>query len=151
MKKLIVALALSCAANAYAAHDVPFSASIKTEPEPIGGTATTLLLSITGTGHASHFGALEIAGPLEVNLITGAQTGSSTLTAADGSTLVITFTGGTLFGPGGAATFQGTWEANSGTERFVGTSGGGSYHGSADGPTGVLYLDGTLSNPGKKK
>jgi len=37
----------------------------------------------------------------------------------------------------------------SGTGRFANTSGGGSYHGSAAGPSGELFMDGSLSGIGR--
>jgi len=161
MKKLIFALALSCGTTVYAADEVPFKAAIHTNiemmiPTQLCAPPSCLLLSITGTGQGSHFGHMVIEGPSQIVFApgaqTGAQTGSSTLTAADGSTMDISFEG-TSF-PGStpeAATFEGVWTVVSGTGRFQGESGSGTYEGSAAGPIGVLYLNGTLSNPGKKK
>src|SRR5262245_9568269 len=119
MKKLIFALTLLCCTTAYASDDaVPFKAAIHTEPIPIDSCGPTcVLLSITGTGRGSHFGRMTIAGPSQIDFATGAQTGTSTLTAADGSTLVIVFEGVFVSGPGPTdpVFFQGDWIVDSGT------------------------------------
>jgi hypothetical protein len=158
MKKLILALALSCCTTAYAADEVPFKAAIHTDIEMVPSDScalpSCLSLFITGTGQGSHFGRMVIAGPSQVVLETGAQTGSSTLTAADGSTMGIFFWGTSVPDDTGTFHFQGQWKVDSdfvATGRFQGESAEGTYEGSALGPIGVLYLKGTLSNPGKKK
>jgi len=136
----------------YAASAVPFHASINTEITPLfpGPCATCLTLNISGSGQALHMGRVSIDGPLTIDFATTLQDGVSTVTAADGSTIVMIFTG--TFIPTGAedATFAGTWVSSSGTGRFAGESGSGTYFGSATGSTGHLTLDGTLSNPGNK-
>ena len=136
----------------HADADVPFHATIDTEVATTGACgATCVVLSISGTGTGSHMGSLDMVGPSQINFATLRQTGTSTLTAADGSTLTLSFTGTFTPGPGPAdATFGGTWTATDGTRRFDNVSGGGTYHGNASGPAGVLFLDGSLSNPGKK-
>lgn len=151
MKRLIVALALSCCASVHAAHDVPFKAAIRQEGIPIGSCGgACVTLSLTGTGHGSHFGVMEQAGTVNLNFATLTQVGVSTSTAADGSTFVVAFGGPLIPGPAGSVTFHGDWTVVSGTGRFQGTSGGGTFEGSSSGVSGVLYLDGTLSNPGKQ-
>ena len=131
---------------------VPFHASIDTVVTQNGfcGPAC-VILNISGSGEASHGGRTDIDGPSQINFQTGQQTGISTLTTADGSTIVFFFTG--TFIPTGPtdAVFQGTWTVTSGTRRFAGSSGSGSYNGSASGDNGTLNLSGQLSNPGKKK
>lgn len=156
MKKLIFALTLSCCATAYAADAVPFKAAIHTDIEFTNSCGPACIsLFITGTGQGSHLGRMVIAGPSQIVFDAtgvGAQTGTSTLTAADGSTVDISFEGMSF--PGStpdAVTFEGDWTVVSGTGRFQGESGSGTYEGSAAGPIGVLYLNGTLSNPGKEK
>jgi hypothetical protein len=156
MKKLILALALSWCTNAYAGDTVPFKAAIHTEVIPIGPCGPTCSsLNITGTGQGSHFGRMAIAGPSQIEFSTGIQTGTSTLSAPDGSTILISFKGTSVPtgpDPDDPFNFQGTWEVESGTGRFQGQSGDGTYEGSAVlFSVGVLYLDGRLSNPGKKK
>jgi hypothetical protein len=96
-------------------------------------------------------GRVDMEGLTQINFQTLVQTGTSTLIAADGSTVDMSFVG--AFVPGANptdATFQGTWTATGGTGRFDNVSGSGTYHGSASGDTGTLFLDGTLSNPGNK-
>lgn len=46
-----------------------------------------------GSGQATHLGKISIEGPSEVEIATATQTGTSTLTAANGDTLVIAFEG----------------------------------------------------------
>jgi hypothetical protein len=158
MKKLIFALALACCTTAYAADVVPFKAAIHTNIEVVtsGSCAlpSCLSLFITGTGQGSHFGRMVIAGPSQVVLGTGAQTGSSILTAADGSTTGILCWGTSVPDNTGTFHFEGQWEVDSafvGTGRFQGENGSGTYEGSAAGPIRVLFLNGTLSNPGMTK
>ena len=91
MKKLILVLALSWCTNAYAGDTVPFKAAIHTEVIPNelpcdDPRPECVSLNITGTGQGSHFGRMVIAGPSQIDFATGTQTGTSTLTAADGST-----------------------------------------------------------------
>ena len=153
MRTLVCILTLSLVSVTSAASSVPFHAAIDTSFAVVGGTATTLDLAISGIGQGAHVGRLEVDGPSHVNLVTSTQTGTSTLTAADGSSFVFSFSGTVVTtgpSPADPVTFQGTWQITSGTGRFENTSGGGTYHGSAALPNGILFLDGTLSNPGKK-
>ena len=147
LKRVILVLALFLSTAVYGGNAVPFQASINTEIEPIGPCGPgCLTLQITGSGNGLHFGQIEIDGPLQINFATLAQRGASALTAADGSTLNILFTGS--FVPGTVpedATFSGTWTVVSGTKRFNDADGDGTYSGSASGPTGILNLAGTLS------
>jgi hypothetical protein len=155
MKKLMFTLAMLFCTSTYA-DAVPFKAAIHTSIEfgPCSPASPDCVsLFITGTGQGSHFGRMAIAGPSQVvfeETGAGTQTGTSTLTAADGSTMTISFEG--VSEPGstpGAVIFEGDWIVVSGTGRFEGESGSGTYEGSGAGPIGVLYLRGTLSNPGK--
>ena len=120
-----------------------------TPPVPCGGPLLCID-NIAGTGRGSHFGLMHIDGPSQLNVATLQQTGVSTLTAADGSTLVISIAGTFVPDATGGATFLGHWTSISGTGRFAGENGRGTYHGSATGAgTGILFIDGELSNPGK--
>ena len=153
MKALTLILAVSLASlTGYAADTVPFQATIDTQPTFLGPCGPTcVMLDIAGSGVASQLGRLDMDGPSQINFATLQQTGTSTLTAADGSTLEISFAG--TFIPGqtpGDATFQGTWTVTGGTKRFADADGGGTYHGSASGDSGVLHLDGRVSRPGRK-
>ena len=150
MKKLVVVVALLLIANAYAGTNVPFEASIDTQAIPSFCGPTCLQLEITGVGQARQFGHLTLTGLSTVDLATGHQTGTSTLTAADGSTLTLSFEGTDIpTGPQDFA-FFGEWTADSGTGRFQGVQGGGTYDGTASGIPGNLHLEGALNNPGKR-
>ena len=152
MRTLVCILTFALASTTYAGGTVPFHAAIDTTPVVVGGSQTTLDLVITGTGQGAHVGRLEVDGPSHVDLVTATQTGTSTLTAADGSTFDFSFAGTVGFTgplPTDPVTFQGTWRVTSGTGRFENATGGGTYSGSAAGPSGVLFLSGALSNPGK--
>ena len=97
-------------------------------------------------------GRTEIQGPSQVDVILGEQSGTSTLTAANGDTLVITFVGTVqLEGPDpeDPVTFDGTWTVIDGTGRFADATGSGTYTGSAAGPAGTLVLIGTVGRPGQ--
>ena len=153
MRTLVCILTLSLVSTTYAGSTVPFHATIDTTPVVVGGSPTTLDLVITGTGEGGHVGRLEVDGPSHVDLVAATQTGTSTLTAADGSSFDFSFAGtvgitGPL--PSDPVTFQGTWRVTSGTGRFENVSGGGTYTGSAAGPSGILFLSGALSNPGQR-
>ena len=154
---LIFAVSLGAVLLGSAIHaesTVPFQATIDTTPAPVGFCgATCLELTIPGTGTASHMGSVDMVGLTQIDVATLGQTGTSTLTAADGSMLAMSFTGAFTPGPAGPsdAAFGGTWTATGGTGRFNGVSGGGTYHGSASGPVGILFLNGSLSSPGKKR
>ena len=147
LKRFALVLALFLSTAVYGGNTVPFNATIDTEIAQTGFCgAACVSLRITGSGIGLHFGVMEIDGPLDINFATLGQTGTSTMTAADGSTLTISFTGS--FVPGavpGDATFSGEWAVISGTRRFKNTDGEGAYSGSASGPAGILHLSGTLS------
>lgn len=130
---------------------VPFNATIATEVTPLGPCGPTCLtLDIAGSGQASHMGRTTVVGPSEIDFATGEQSGTSTLMAADGSTLDISFSGSFVPGPGpGDATFEGSWTVISGTGRFADADGGGSYWGTASGPAGELNLAGQISKAGQ--
>ena len=153
MRVLVFAVAVCLGSITLGADaTVPFHASIDTVVTPTGPCgAACLALSISGSGQASHGGRTEIDGPSQINFQTGQQSGTSTLTTADGSTIVQAFTGTFIPTSQTDAVFQGTWTVIGGTGRFAGATGGGTYHGSAAGDNGILNLDGQLSNPGKKK
>ena len=98
-------------------------------------------------------GRTEIQGPSQVDVILGEQSGTSTLTAANGDTLVITFVGTVqLEGPDpeDPVTFDGTWTViDRVIGRFADATGSGTYTGSAAGPAGTLVLIGTVGRPGR--
>jgi len=148
---LLLLIAGLIAFPATAGDFVPFRALIQTVPIPIGFCGDGCLqLDITGTGQATHMGRTEIQGPSQVDVILREQTGTSTLTAADGDTLQIAFAGTVEFespDPTGPVSFEGTWEVIGGTGRFEDSVGGGTYDGTAEGPAGTLLLVGRVSRP----
>ena len=109
------------------------------------------MLDITGSGQAAHMGRISIDGPSTVNFATGVQTGTSTLTAADGSELEIRING--TFSPTGPTdvAFSGSWTVLSGQGRFADSDGAGTYNGTASlaTNTGELFLEGTITDTGK--
>jgi len=147
MKSMALVVGLILAMSVYGAALVPFNASIDTVVTQTGTCGMTCAsLSITGVGTGTLLCRVEIEGPSQINFATLLQSGTSTLTAADGSSFDISFAGG--FIPGatpGDVTFSGTWTVVSGTKRFRNTTGNGTYEGSAVVPAGVLHLSGTLS------
>jgi hypothetical protein len=157
MKRRICKLALfltACwiAVPAFASDLVPFQAVIQTQPTPTGSCGIGCLqLEIGGIGQATHMGRIEINGPSHVDLILERQTGTSVLTAANGDTLVIAFSGTVhLTGPNpnDPVTFEGEWTVIGGSGRFAGAKGAGTYTGSAAGDAGTLVLVGAISRPG---
>ena len=136
---------------AAAGDSVPFRAVFQTVPVPTGSCgAGCIAFEIGGTGEATHMGRTEIAGPSRVIVPFGQQTGTSTLTAANGDTIAIAFAGTVNFegpNPTDPVSFQGAWDVIAGTGRFDGARGSGTYSGTAAGPSGELLLIGQLSRP----
>ena len=65
---LVVCAMTLLAVPAAAADRVPFRAAVDTTPVPVGFCGPgCLMLNITGSGHATHMGRIEIAGPSEVD------------------------------------------------------------------------------------
>jgi hypothetical protein len=151
MALLLTAVMSGGFASAAAADLVPFRATFQTSPEIVGFCGPTcLMLEIGGQGVATHLGRTTIAGPSQVEVIEGVQTGTSTLTSADGDTLVIGFEGSAVPegpNPDDPVNFEGTWEVIGGTGRFAEAIGAGAYSGFAAGPSGVLRLVGRVSSP----
>jgi hypothetical protein len=150
---LTLALILCGGAVRAADNSIPFHATIDTQPIVTGFCSPTCLqLEISGSGNATHMGLMSTEGPSQVDVAGATQTGHFTLAAADGDSLDIDISGSVVFtgpDPSDPVTFTGHWTVTSGTGRFAQTSGGGSYHGSAAGPSGVLFMDGTLSGIGR--
>ena len=147
----LVLIAGLIAFPATAADLVTFRALIQTVPIPVGPCGVGYLeLDISGTGQATHMGRTGMQGPSQVDVIQREQTGTSTLTAANGDTLEIAFAGTVEFespDPTGPVSFEGTWEVTGGTGRFEDSVGGGTYTGTAEGPAGTLLLIGRVSRP----
>jgi hypothetical protein len=149
----IVVVALSLMGLRAAATDrVPFRALIDTQPMMVGFCGPGCLqLEISGTGQATHLGRTGVAGPSQVNVALGQQTGTSTLTAANGDTIVIAFAGTVDFqgpNPTDPVSFQGEWQVIAGTGRFEAAEGAGTYSGTSVGAVGNLLLSGSVNSPG---
>jgi hypothetical protein len=153
MKRIALApvLCVLAASSLVAFRPVPFRASFETRisiPAPCGPTCA---IDIAGEGQAAHMGRASLDGPSLINFLTGSQTGTSTLTAADGSQLEIAFQGS--FSPISPTdvTFSGSWTAIAGTGRFADADGSGAYQGTASLATNVgeLHLDGLVSDTGR--
>ena len=145
---VLVACLSVLAAPTAAHHDVPFRALIDTEINVDGECGPgCVVLGIGGTGNATHVGRLQISGPSQIDFTSFLQSGVSTLTAANGDTLTISFAGTfTPEGPdpAGPVSFEGHWKVISGTGRFEAASGTGTYTGGAAGSSGTLILTGVL-------
>lgn len=141
--------------HAVASDRVPFRALIETKPIIVGFCgAGCLELEIGGTGQATHMGRTEVTGPSQVNAILGQQTGTSTLSAANGDTIVIAFAGTVNFegpNPTDPVSFQGEWHVIDGSGRFKSAEGSGTYSGTAAGEVGTLLLAGSVTSPGAAK
>lgn len=155
LRRLSLLLILGLIALPATAEDLlPFRALFQTVPIPVGSCGDGCLeFEISGTGQATHMGRTGIQGPSQVNVILSVQAGTSTLTAANGDTLVIAFAGTVDFespDPTGPVSFDGTWKVIGGTGRFEDAVGGGTYNGTAEGPAGILRLLGHVSHPGRQ-
>jgi hypothetical protein len=148
---LLMTVLMNVATTAGAQDTVPFRASFATAPVVVGFCGPgCITLEIGGAGPATHLGIADITGPSQVDLISGVQTGTSVLTAANGDTLVIAFEGTALPEgptPDDPVNFGGTWEVTAGTGRFENAAGWGTYSGRAAGPVGLLRLIGRVSRP----
>jgi hypothetical protein len=131
-----------------AKSEVPFRAIIQTEIVMTGACGVACVsLDITGAGTATHMGKTHVSGPSQVDFVSFVQTGTSTLTAANGDTILISFSGSFVPqgpDPAGPVSFEGTWQAISGTGRFEAASASGTYSGSAAMGSGILVLEGTV-------
>lgn len=140
---------------ARATEQVPFRAAYDTEFAltvnfPIGSVA------VIGSGLGTHLGAFVLANTSQtVNLLTGDAVARYEFTAPNGDVLVANFQFIAVPTPTGFV-FNGVWQADGGTGRFVGATGAGWVDGRADftGPgvgIGHVEMGGTISSPGSLK
>lgn len=138
---------------------VPFKASFTTE-FVASPDANPCILHVqhTGTGTASHLGRMtEVTNDQVASFCTGTLSGTSVHYAANGDSVVVSFTGVLTSAIGNSVTFEGTFTVIGGTGRFNGATGGGMFNGSATftglntGVGAVNYYDGTISAPGGLK
>jgi hypothetical protein len=96
-------------------------------------------------------GRVSAEGPSFTDFVAGTQTGTSTLTAADGSELEVEIDGTFSFTSPTDVTFSGAWTVISGTGRFEDSDGSGTYNGTASvaSNTGQLFMTGTLTDTGR--
>jgi hypothetical protein len=149
-----VALALACATPAHAAPGSrPFKASLDLDqrsgrstvclgPQGQPGTAGQL----SGTGHATHLGAVQFAGfhclSFRLNQPTNVTNGTMTMTAASGDTLRADYSGLISLVSPGVYAFEGNYFIVEGTGRFQEASGSGALFGTLQGefaPTGQPF------------
>ena len=148
---LAAVLCVLTASSVLAIQPVPFHAVIDSTFAIPAACGETCAFTISGVGQVTHMGRVSIDGPSMIDFATGVQTGTSTLTGADGSELEIEFHG--TFSPTSPTdvAFSGTWTVISGTGRIRASDGAGSYHGTASlaANTGELHLDGSVSDTGR--
>ncbi|HEX7862445.1 MAG TPA: hypothetical protein VF773_19055 [Verrucomicrobiae bacterium] len=140
---------------AHAGGQVPFRASYNLElvADIVGPIAT---VTSEGSALVSHLGAVRANSISEtVNLATGVGIAVHQFTAANGDTIRIGFQFLALPTPAGFEV-SGEWEILSGTGRFTGATGSGSYSGdvaftSPVTALGTFELLGTISSPGSLK
>jgi hypothetical protein len=110
-------LALAATVVTSARPDLPFHASLDTQPTILGPCGPgCLALDIPGSGIASHLGAITVGGPSRIDLVNGTQTATATFTAANGDTLVLDIAGTVQFSgpdPADPVTFTGSWTVQS--------------------------------------
>jgi hypothetical protein len=109
---------------------------------------TSASVDVTASGTSTHLGRFTMELPHIVDFTTSSATGTATITAASGDTIVATFTGHAVPGPVVAITEQAT--VVSGTGRFAGATGTFTITRlfvQADGVT-TGTIEGTISAPG---
>lgn len=133
-----VMLLLATAIPAIASADAPFRSAFQEQFAatacPAGTAPGMLCATLTGEGHASHLGKSSEAASAVVNQAAASPaTGCapvialSTLTAANGDTLVFRTTGAFCQAAGSQGTDTGTYVVVGGSGRFAHASGAGSY------------------------
>jgi len=100
---------------------VPFKGSFEGAQTVTPGTPpfATVVMNATGTG--THVGLFDIALPHTVNFATGTASGTATIDAADGSSIIASFTGQAQVGPIVSIVEQAT--VTGGTGRFASVTG----------------------------
>jgi hypothetical protein len=140
-----MAAALASAGAAQAAPDRPFKASMAVE-EHLGnigrcatspGTISGLGGTLSGTGHATHMGALTVGAEhcvqLRADQSVYISAGHMVLTGANGDVVRLDYTGTFTPVAPGVYAFEGHYDITDGTGRFVGASGAGPLFGTLQG------------------
>jgi hypothetical protein len=101
---------------------------------------------VTATGQATHLGRFTLEIPHVVNFATSSATGTMTLTAANGDTLIASFTGQAQVA-GSMVTIVETATVTGGTGRFADASGSFTVNRLFNRATGITEgtLEGTIS------
>jgi hypothetical protein len=142
--------------SAFAGGQVPFRAIYSLQLEASFALPIATVTS-QGAGLATHLGVISTRSVSEtVNLATGEGIAVHEFTAANGDVLRVSFH--FLAIPTSPTHFDvnGVWEITSGTGRFEGATGAGSYKGDVDFTSattadGTFELRGTISSPGSSK
>ena len=100
---------------------VPFKGSFEGSQTVTPSTPPLATVAMQGTGNGTLVGRFDIALPHTVNFATASASGTATIIAADGSTIVASFTGQAQVGPIVTIVEQAT--VTSGTGRFADASG----------------------------
>jgi hypothetical protein len=121
-------------AGAHGVANVPFKGSFEGSQTVTPGTPPFATVAMQGTGHGTLVGRFEIALPHTVNFATASASGTATISAADGSRIVASFTGQAQIGP--IVTIVEHATVTSGTGRFAGASGSFTIHRTYEPATG---------------
>jgi hypothetical protein len=146
---------------ASAASQVPFQGTFPHEQDVISSTCAlpTICAIFSGTGELRHLGRTTESGVASFNAVlfftTGCspETGTDTLTAANGDQVSLTFTGQVCATGPNSGQDTLTYTITGGTGRFAGASGTGSLLSrfiltSPTAGTSVSTFSGTISSPG---
>lgn len=124
MKTMISAMLMvaALASPAMAQHAVPFRGTMQAAEDDTGFQFPLAGKTLEGTGQATHLGRFTLVSDFAVNVTNGTATGTFTMTAASGDTLVGNFVGvGTV--DGSVASITETYTISGGSGRLTGTSG----------------------------
>lgn len=117
---LTAALAVPAAAQ----KQVPFKGTIQADEIHTHISATTAVITGSGTGIATHVGKFSLTYALTANFATLTETGSATLIAANGDSIYATIAGSAeLTATPGVLSVTETWTVTGGTGRFAGAQG----------------------------
>jgi hypothetical protein len=128
---------------------VPFKGSFEGSQTVTPGTPPTATVEMHAIGAGTLVGRFEIALPHTVNFATASASGTGTIVAADGSRIIVSFTGQAQIGPIVTIVEQAT--VTSGTGRFASTAGSFTIRRTYDPATGRTTgsFEGTLQLGGQ--
>ncbi len=107
-----------------AAHvPTPFRGSCDLIVTPLPSTPPIIRQTDTGPCRLSHLGRATLEGVLEIDLTTGTQTGTRTLTAANGDELYLSVVGTSGPAGPGLVSFTASFTIDGGTGRFADATG----------------------------